>query len=73
MEEVRSGAKAGITMGILLSVSLVLIGLLVGWLASFGLLALGRQLVLVFLIPLDILGGLFLGALGGKLFTAAGR
>ena len=72
-EQLRSGAKAGITLGILLSVSLVILILLAVWLAPVLMISAPAQIFFVFLIPVDILGGLFLGALGGKLFKSARR
>lgn len=72
-ESVRSGAKSGITLGILLSVLLVIIMVIVGWLVPISLLGFAGGVTFVFLVPVDILGGLFLGALGGKMFTSVGR
>ncbi len=72
-ESIRSGAKAGITLGILLSACLILLILIGNWLIPVAMLVLAGQLPLILLIPLDILGGLFLGALGGRMFMVVGR
>lgn len=68
-ESVRTGAKSGITLGILLSILLIFLTLLLGWLLPIigGGLGLAKGMAFVFLVPVDILGGLFLGALGGKI------
>lgn len=66
-ESVRSGAKSGITLGILLSVLLILSMFIFVWLIPAGFLGIAGEITLVWLIPVDVLSGLFLGALGGKL------
>jgi len=73
VESVRSGAKSGITLGILLSILLILLMLIISWLAPIGLFGLSGGVTLVFLVPVDILGGLFLGALGGKISATSWR
>lgn len=64
-EQLRSGAAAGITLGILLTVILVILLLIAGT-AVVGLPFAAGGTVMVFWAPFDILAGLFLGALGGK-------
>jgi 4-hydroxybenzoate polyprenyltransferase len=68
---VRCGAKAGITLGILLSVFLVLFMLIFSLLLPAGLLATISLMAYIIMIPADIFGGLFLGALGGKISASA--
>lgn len=72
-ESVRSGAKAGITLGILFSVLIVLLMLLLNWLVPIGVSISALQPGFVFLIPLDVIGGLLLGALGGKMSASTRR
>jgi len=72
-ESVRSGAKSGITLGILLSILLVLIMMIAGWLVPVSLLGLAGGVTFVFLVPVDIIGGLFLGALGGRISATTWR
>ncbi len=72
-ESVRYGAKSGITLGILLSGLIVLLIFLFQWLAPIASQAIGGQVAIVFLIPLDLFLGLFLGALGGKMSASTRR
>lgn len=72
-ESVRCGAKAGITLGILFSALIVVLMLLLNWLIPTGLWISALQPGFVFLIPLDVIGGLFLGALGGKMSASTRR
>ncbi len=65
-ESLRKGAAAGIALGILLTVILVILIMIAGvTVASLPFLAEGA--VLLCWVPFDILAGLFLGALGGKI------
>ena len=68
VEAQRSGAKAGLTLAILLNVALVIIYLIIFWLFPIGLFGLVGSVFVVIAIPLDLIAGLFLGAFGGRNF-----
>lgn len=67
-ESLRKGAAAGIALGALLTVILAILALIAG-VAVVGLPFLAGGAVMFCWVPFDILAGLFLGALGGKIST----